>query len=281
MDPRKSATFYERSDVVGSLITEGFTDEAERQLLLELAPRLRGARVLDIGIGAGRTTTLLRLLTDDYVGIDTSEAMLRAARARHPAADLRLGDATRLQVADETVDAVCFSFNGLDNLDHEQRLTALAEMARVLRPGGVLLFSSLNRDGPDRRARPVFTEPLPWLIGSLQPLPVGAKGTVRNAVRTFLHLRQRLAGRARRRRLMAERVDTAEWSIMPMPAFEFGLPAHYTTPAGVASDLDRAGLRLVKLLAAEDGRPIGPGDDTTAVRWFEILAEKPGEAHKD
>jgi ubiquinone/menaquinone biosynthesis C-methylase UbiE len=46
----------------------------------------------------------------------------------------------------ETFDFVMFSFNGLDYLSHSDRLLALGEIRRVLKPAGLLLFSSHNAE---------------------------------------------------------------------------------------------------------------------------------------
>ena len=49
---------------------------------------------------------------------------------------------------DAAFDIVAFSYNGLDAVGFEDRHVVLDEVARVLAPGGVFAFSSLNRDGP-------------------------------------------------------------------------------------------------------------------------------------
>lgn len=105
-----------------------------------------GSDVLDLGIGGGRTTPALRSFGGRYVGIDYSAAMVEAARAKFPDADLRVGNAIDLSdFADESFDAVVFSFNGIDYLNPRgSRERCLIECARVLRPGGVLIYSSHN-----------------------------------------------------------------------------------------------------------------------------------------
>ena len=49
---------------------EGWTDPGERAALEHVADGARGAPILDIGVGAGRTIPLLRAMSPDYVGID-------------------------------------------------------------------------------------------------------------------------------------------------------------------------------------------------------------------
>jgi SAM-dependent methyltransferase len=119
----------------------------------------RGA-VLDLGVGGARTTPFLAPLASRYLGLDASPAMVRRARVRAPGADIRLGDARHMpEIADGVFDLVLFSNNGIDCLSWDDRLSALAEIRRVLKPGGWFVFASHNR-----RALPI---PRPW---DLRPL---------------------------------------------------------------------------------------------------------------
>lgn len=135
-------SYYSDQQVVARYVADG-TDLTPVEARL-LAEHLRaGMDVLDLGVGAGRTTPHLRGLGGRYVGIDVEPAMVAACRERFPDADVRVGDAADLSAfADGSFDAVVFSFNGLDYV--ERRAACLAECHRVLRPGGVLLLSRHN-----------------------------------------------------------------------------------------------------------------------------------------
>ncbi|WP_433871677.1 class I SAM-dependent methyltransferase [Saccharopolyspora sp. CA-218241] len=97
--------------------------------------------VLEVAIGTGLN---LRWYPDDVrlTGIDFSPAML--ARARHRAElsgrelDARVGDAQRLEFPDDSFDAVVATFSLCAIPDDA---AAVAEMRRVLRPGGMLLLA--------------------------------------------------------------------------------------------------------------------------------------------
>lgn len=97
--------------------------------------------VLDIGCGAGTDLLLAARRVGPEgraIGVDMTEAMRRRAAAGAEAAgllnvDVRDGDATRLPVDDHSIDVVIS--NGVLNLVPDKP-RALAEIARVLRPGG-------------------------------------------------------------------------------------------------------------------------------------------------
>ena len=104
------------------------------------------ARVLDLGVGTGRTSTALAGRSSLYVGLDYAEEMVETARRSNPGLDLRVGDATDLRdFADESFEAVVFSYNGLDYIHPDSaRSQGLREIRRVLVPGGVLLLARHN-----------------------------------------------------------------------------------------------------------------------------------------
>ena len=101
------------------------------------------------------------------VGIDFSPAMLELARRREPQVEFRLGDVTRLNEPDASVDAVTIGF-GLRNL--VDRDAALREMFRVLRLGGrlvILEFAPPPRGLLMRTYRFYLTRVMPAVAGLL------------------------------------------------------------------------------------------------------------------
>ena len=105
-----------------------------------------GATVLELGVGGGRTAGPLAKIASCYIGLDYSQGMVEACRARYPQLEVHHGDATDLsRFEDRHFDAVVFSFNGIDYIrSDEGRATCLREVARVLKPGGVFVVSSHN-----------------------------------------------------------------------------------------------------------------------------------------
>jgi SAM-dependent methyltransferase len=105
-----------------------------------------GMAILDMGVGGGRTTQYLSQIAGRYVGADYSEAMVDTCRKRFPDQEFRQCDARDMaEFADGEFDAVVFSANGIDYIAADEgRARCLAEVVRVLKRGGVFIFSSHN-----------------------------------------------------------------------------------------------------------------------------------------
>ena len=99
------------------------------------------ARVADVGAGTGKLSGILHEAGHDVVAVDPDPQMLEALSARHPGIPTRVGTGERLPLEDASVDAVTFgqAWHWVDPA------VASPEVARVLRPGGVLgLFWNLR-----------------------------------------------------------------------------------------------------------------------------------------
>ncbi|MCQ4161100.1 class I SAM-dependent methyltransferase [Roseomonas sp. GC11] len=98
-------------------------------------------RALDVGCGEGRFCRLLRARGTAATGIDPTAALLATARARDPEGDYRTGRAEALDFPDASFDRV---ISYLTLIDIPDLRGAVAEMARVLAPGGQLVIANLN-----------------------------------------------------------------------------------------------------------------------------------------
>lgn len=120
---------------------------AEKVLFEKLSPQIKNSKILDIGIGGGRTTKYLLPLASDYTGVDYVQQFIEQVKGKFDGGNYLVGDARNLkEFEDETFDFVLFSYNGIDYVSHEDRLKVLLEVYRVLKKGGKFMFSSHNRD---------------------------------------------------------------------------------------------------------------------------------------
>ena len=131
-------SWYQRPDLI---------QDSERVILEKITLHLRDKRLLDISIGAGRTTRFLLGISRDYVGLDYAPNLVASARSKYPKAKVMCRDARDLTCfEDGTFDFVLVSNNGLDYMVHEDRIAAMREIYRVLKQGGLFMFSTHNRD---------------------------------------------------------------------------------------------------------------------------------------
>jgi malonyl-CoA O-methyltransferase len=118
--------------------------EIEQQTVLSLLPDLTGMTVLDAGCGTGRYLHRLRALGAKPIGLDLSAAML--ARARDVTPRIARANICALPIDSMSVDVILCGL-ALGDVAHLE--LALAEMARVLRPGGCVVYSVVHPDGAD------------------------------------------------------------------------------------------------------------------------------------
>jgi len=106
---------------------------------------LRGSTVLEVGSGRGGGSSFIKryLQPQRMIGIDLSSQAVRLSRKQHAVDGLefRVGDAERLPIEDGTMDAV---INVESSHCYPSFDRFLAEVGRVLRPGGYLLYADFR-----------------------------------------------------------------------------------------------------------------------------------------
>jgi SAM-dependent methyltransferase len=135
---------YNTDDVVAEYTEARDLIPCETMLFERYVPE--GSDVLDLGVGAGRTTPFLAARAKRYVGVDYADRMVEYCQKQWPELEFHVDDAADLsRYADSSFDTVVFSYNGIDTLyPDEARHACLDEIARVLRPDGTFVFSRRN-----------------------------------------------------------------------------------------------------------------------------------------
>jgi SAM-dependent methyltransferase len=245
---------------------QGYTDPGEQAAIDFVTNEARSRPLLDIGVGGGRTTPLLKAISTDYVGIDYTEAMVQACKRQHPDTRIEHMDARDLsRFADGQFALAMFSFNGIDAIDYADRRTVLREVHRVLQDGGRFLFSAHNRHGPGHGEVPKLQLQFSW-----NPLKLGWRG---------LKLARSLGPSWRnysRNRKLGETHEA--WSIQNCSAHDFGIVVMYTSLTEQVRQLQDMGYTVEQVLSSETGQAVHDENSARSACWLHYVARKTGPA---
>jgi demethylmenaquinone methyltransferase/2-methoxy-6-polyprenyl-1,4-benzoquinol methylase len=119
-------------DLMNTVMTAGL-HHRWRERAVDLAQVGAGDRALDVATGTGDMAIALQRRGAEVVGSDFSEQMLALAREKAPGIEFEWGNALELPYEDESFDAATVGFGARNFGDLR---AGLAEMARVVKPGG-------------------------------------------------------------------------------------------------------------------------------------------------
>lgn len=121
------------------------TNERLIDIFVRLSGLPSGARVADLGCGSGVFSNVLQQRGYTCTGVDLSPALIRIAKQKYPGIEFIEGDVEHLPFADGSFDGVLLA--GV--LHHfSNRAAFLAEVKRILRPGGKFVAFDPNRMNP-------------------------------------------------------------------------------------------------------------------------------------
>jgi demethylmenaquinone methyltransferase/2-methoxy-6-polyprenyl-1,4-benzoquinol methylase len=144
-DPQEVAEMFDevapRYDLTNDVLSAGQT-WVWRRAVRQASAAEHGERVLDIAAGTGTSSEPFADAEIEVVPADFSLGMLRHGRRRRPDMPFTAADALALPFADASFDVVTMSF-GLRNVSDPA--AALAEFARVARPGGRLVVCEFSQ----------------------------------------------------------------------------------------------------------------------------------------
>lgn len=133
-----------RYDLINDVLTAG-NDRLWRIATTKAVDPRPGMRVLDLAAGTGTSSAALAAKGADVVAADFSEGMLAEGRRRNagnPRITFVRADAMVLPFDDDSFDAATISY-GLRNVSDPRK--ALAEMRRVVKPGGRVVIAEFSR----------------------------------------------------------------------------------------------------------------------------------------
>ena len=133
-------------DILAKEYAAKFSDEHEKkakdqEILHRFSQEIKGKRpVWDFGCGPGQTTKYLKNLGVNISGLDLSEKILEQARTISPEIYFQKGNILNLDFENNSI-AGAVAFYAIVHFTKEQVETAFREVFRVLKPGGIFLFT--------------------------------------------------------------------------------------------------------------------------------------------
>lgn len=206
--------------------------------------------ILDIGVGAGRTTPALTELSPDYLGIDYVEEMVAQCKQLFPGSQFEHADARDLsRFTDGHFYLIVFSMNGLSMVDHDGRIVILREIYRILQPGGAFLFSSYNKANLRHRSRFQYPE-----FNFTFHLPKLIKRSLFFVYSTLLRIRNRIRHRK-------HEFHSDEFSIVNDVCHDYSTMLYYTGISNQIVQLRQAGFNgAIEMLDLAGNRIDGESD---------------------
>ena len=250
---RRSQQVYNKAQVVRQYAEASQLNPVEHLILQELLPEIKSKRLLDIGVGGGRTTGALLEISQNYTAIDSAAEMVALTRKRFGLESVWCCDARDMRrFANSSFDFALFSFNGIDYVSYQDRLRIISEVARVLCAGGLFMFSSHNRNFR-------YLDKLPWQEGRSKLTPEFIKEILSTLVFLPRHLR-----------LKQHEIYESDYAIVNDNLHRYSLLTCYVTISAQTRDLVRAGFSEVRAYDRK-GKRVTTDDSS---RWIDYVARK-------
>ncbi|VAW92757.1 hypothetical protein MNBD_GAMMA23-339 [hydrothermal vent metagenome] len=239
---------------VASTYADTSLQSPEIAILVKYKDAFYGKKILDIGCGAGRTSFHFRNFTTDYTAVDYSEEMIQLCKKKYPELPFHTCDARNLsRFDDDSFDFIIFSYNGIDYITNEDRLTVLNEVKRVLKSNGLFVFSTHNLNFTKIITKPTFET-------SLNPL--------RLLQNTMEFIRQK----KNNNKLKSEQIKERDYSILNDSGDAFSLLTYYITKEKQTIQLNNLGFKTLSIFDME-GKEVGNNANDSSNCWLYFVTQ--------
>jgi SAM-dependent methyltransferase len=230
-------------------------DAQETVTLLRYQSYVVGRDVLDLGVGAGRTSRVLAGLARAYHAVDYSPLAVARLRKSMPKVRVHLEDMRDLaRFDDDAFDFILGAGHVLDVVSHDDRERTLAGARRVLRPGGLIAFSSHNRCYVRAKAGPELHRS-------------------RNPLRFALHLARYVASMRVHLRMKALRHFEDDYALIDESGPDHALLHYHVDRNAQERQLRRLGYDIVDVLD-RSGQSVAKGEMAPKSRSLMYVARK-------
>jgi len=224
--------------VISSYLNETRLQLPEKNIFTQLEDKFKNWKVLDIGVGTGRTTYHLAPLAKEYIGVDYSRGMIEVCKKNFPGLAgknaIRFGNVCSMdELETGNFDFALFSYNGIDYISHEERVSAFQEILRVIKPGGHFVFSTHNL----------------MYINKLYSIRI--KKSLRYSLYQCYHYFRLIFSNG-----LPGRHQGKTFTILNDGASHFSLKTHYIRPSFQVAQLNALGFTDIKLFSIRNGQEI-------------------------
>jgi ubiquinone/menaquinone biosynthesis C-methylase UbiE len=213
-----------------------------------LRPDLAEMKMLDLGVGAGRTTAFFAPAVKTYTGIDFIDSMIQLCikkfQGKYPHAHFMTGDVRTCLAgfSGNSFDFVLFSFNGIDHLVNSERELVFREIKGICSPGGVFCFSTHNI-----QCIPDFIRiKLRWNLYAF------ARSVIKH--RQFI----------KKNRLQFQSALSSDHIVIYDNVYDFGVNIYYVRPAYQVQKLKEAGFSNIRIFDLKSGKELKTEKEITA-----------------
>ena len=243
---------YSKEKIVESYANRKALQPPEQTIYDLLESDLGKMRMLDIGVGAGRTSYYFAGKTKTYLGIDYSDKMISSCRQKFKEQkgilEFKTLDMRKLKkFHDNSFDLVLISFNGIDHLEHNERINTMNEIKRLLSPGAWFCFSTHNLHS----LKELYKFELRWNVFAM--------------MKNFYSF-----CRFRMSNSVSELMAISDYSIINDGAHDFSLKICYVNPMQQLDQLRSLGYRNISVYGLRNGKKISSEEELRTNKDFHL-----------